>query len=100
MLEKDVKKSLKEYLTKIGAYQFWPVPTGFGATTVDCLFCYQGRFYAVECKRPGVNKTTPAQETVLNKVADAGGDWALENDPKLPNVRGMLRRLGYTFLSD
>ena len=90
MLERDVKKSLKEYLTKIGAYQFWPVPTGFGATTVDVLFCYSGKFYAIECKRPGVHKPTGAQKLVLDKVSQSGGWSWVENDPKLTLTRNML----------
>ncbi len=90
MIERDVKKSLREYLTKIGAYQYWPVPMGYGAKTVDCLFCYKGVFYAVECKRPEINKATPAQAQVLFEVGEAGGGWCVENNPALTAVRAML----------
>jgi hypothetical protein len=90
MLERDVKKSLKEYLKKLGAKQFWPVPTGFGATTVDCLFCYEGRMFAVETKRPGVDKATPMQERELQEWANAGALVCLENDPELPKVRALI----------
>ncbi len=91
MIERDVKKSLREYLTKIRAYQFWPVPMGFGATTVDCLFCYKGLFYAVECKRPGVSKATPAQAQVMREIGDAEGVCCVENNPALPAVRAMIK---------
>ena len=90
MIERDVKKSLREYLTKLGAYQYWPVPMGYGAKTVDVFFCYQGKFYAVECKRPGVNKATPLQDQVLKEVAAAGGGHCVENDVALSTVRAML----------
>lgn len=90
MIERDVKKSLKEYLTKIGAYQFWPVPTGFGATTVDVLFCYRGKFYGVETKRPGKRAATIRQALVMSDIAESGGQTCVEDDPKLPNVKAML----------
>lgn len=91
MLERDVKKSLKEFLTKIGAYQYWPVPTGYGAATIDCFFCYKGDFYAVETKRPGVKDATAAQKEVLRQVAAVQGGSCVENDPALPAVRQMIR---------
>ena len=90
MIEKHVKKSLKEYLTKIGAYQYWPVPTGYGASTIDCFFCYEGLFFAVETKRPGIDKATPSQTEVLRQVAKAGGGVCVENDPALPAVKRMI----------
>lgn len=93
MKEYDVKKSLREYLTKLGAYQYWPVPMGYGKKTVDVFFCYQGRFYAVECKRPGIDEATPLQEQVLKEVAAAGGGRCVENDVALPAVIAMLVRL-------
>lgn len=92
MLEKAVKKSLKEFLTKIGAYQYWPVPMGMGAATIDCFFCYRGMFFAVETKRPGVYKATPRQQLILVDVAASQGGTCVENDPALPAVKAMLNR--------
>ncbi len=90
MIERDVKRELRALLDAIGAYQYWPVPMGLGAATVDVLFCYRGRFYAVETKRPGVNKSTPRQASVLREVAAAGGGIAVENSVGLETVRKML----------
>ena len=90
MIERDVKRKLRELLDEIGAYQYWPVPMGLGAATVDVLFCYRGWFYAVETKRPGVNKSTPRQASVLREVAAAGGGIAVENSVGLETVRKML----------
>lgn len=90
MLEKDVKKALKAYLTWIGAYQYWPVPTGFGAASIDCFFCYQGKFFAVETKRPGVNFATARQQVVLADIAASEGNVCIENDPTLPSVKAMI----------
>lgn len=90
MIERDVKKALKAFLTEIGAYQYWPVPMGMGAAAIDCFFCYRGRFYGVETKRPGVAKATLRQNTVLEQIAACGGGVCVENDPNLPNVRALL----------
>lgn len=71
--EGDVKRQVKAYLKSIGAYQFWPVQTGMGAATVDCLACVNGRFFAIEVKRKGVVQATPRQNFVIKAVSDAKG---------------------------
>lgn len=71
--ESHVKKEIKEYLASIGAYQFWPVQTGFGASTVDCLACINGCFFAIEVKRPGTMQATPRQNLTIRQVTAAKG---------------------------
>lgn len=88
--EKDVKKALKEYLKSIGAYQYWPVPMGYGSTSVDVFFCYKGLFFAVETKRSDVSTPTDRQGQVLRDVAAASGGQCLENDPSLHTVVAMI----------
>ena len=88
--ERDVKNELRKFLAKIGAYQYWPVPRGFGAATVDVLFCYQGKFYAVETKRPGKNEATARQYCVMDEIYKAGGSTVVENSLELCSVKGML----------
>ena len=90
--ERDVKNALRKYLSEIRAYQYWPVPTGYGATTIDVLICYQGRFYGVETKRPGVKKPTARQHSVLDHIATAGGGICVENSIGLETVKAMLNR--------
>jgi len=90
MLEKDVKKALRTYLDKLGAYQYWPVPMGYGAKTVDVLVCYKGKFYAIETKRPRINKPTDAQNIVFSKIQNAGGAVILENSVFLETTRAVL----------
>ncbi len=53
-------------------YAFWPVQTGRGARTLDCLFCVDGRFFAVETKRPGAN-LTDIQKDTRDDICFAGG---------------------------
>lgn len=76
--EGEVKRDIKKFLKEIGAYAFWPVQTGMGAATIDCLVCYEGRFYGIEAKRPNIKgiasgKLTKRQEKILNEIAYAGG---------------------------
>lgn len=70
--EGRVKQKLKTWLTCAGVYQFWPVQTGLGAATVDCLCCFNGQFVAIETKREGVEKLTKRQELVMKQMRQAG----------------------------
>ena|SRR6516225_8801885 len=70
--EGKVKNEVKKQLKALNAYQFWPVQTGMGATTVDCLACLAGLFIAIETKAPG-KKPTPLQRLTLDKIVAAGG---------------------------
>lgn len=70
--EGRVKNEVKKQLKALGAYQFWPVQTGMGAKTVDCLACLQGQFVAIETKAPG-RKPTPLQLVTLSCIAVARG---------------------------
>lgn len=91
MKEAAVKKELKAYLKSIGAYQYWPVPFGVGATTLDVLVCYRGMYFGIECKRPGVEEATTRQKCVMREIARAGGGVWLENDPDLKTTRERIR---------
>jgi len=76
--EAKVKTKLKRYFAeerKNGheLYFYWPVPTGFGETTLDCLCCYDGKFIGIECKREGIRKPTPRQAAVMARIRAAGG---------------------------
>lgn len=92
MKESDVKKALRKYLTEIGAYQYWPVPMGYGAATVDVLVCYRGQFYGIETKRPGA-KATVRQACVMRRIAEASGGVCVEDSVGLGMVKAMLHAL-------
>lgn len=89
LLEAKVKKALKAVLKGWGCYQFWPVQSGIGAHTVDCLACIPikvtkemvgttlGVFAAIETKRTKIDEPTGAQGEVLRQVRAAGGGAAL-----------------------
>jgi hypothetical protein len=69
--EGKVKKMVKEWLDEIGAYYFWPVQTGYGARTLDCLVCYKGKFFGIETKAKG-KKPTKFQQLTINEMEAAG----------------------------
>lgn len=69
--EARVKDLVKATLKEFDCYQFWPVQSGYGSATVDCLGSAYGLFFAIETKAPG-KKPTPRQELVLGQVHDTG----------------------------
>ena len=71
--EGTVKKEIKDGLKALGAYQFWPVQTGFGKRGIDCYACYKGRMIAIEAKRAEGGKLSAIQGACLDELAGAGG---------------------------
>ena len=56
--EGRVKNKLRRLLgAYTGMYTYWPVPFGYGRTTLDVLGCYRGRFFSVETKAEGKKPT-------------------------------------------
>ena len=66
------KAKVRKYLTEIGAYHFWPVPSGYGQPGIDCYACILGTFWAIEVKIPKKFPTARQTQT-LNAVFDAKG---------------------------
>ncbi len=82
--EGKVKDEIKSWLDEIGAYHFWPVQTGIGADTVDCLACINGRFVAIEVKAPGRPlAVTARQRRRLQQVIKAQGVAVVTNSLQL-----------------
>lgn len=70
--EGKIKDKVKVLLTEHGAYQYWPVPMGYGKRTLDCLVCYRGRFLAIETKGAGKDLTA-FQKITRNEINAARG---------------------------
>lgn len=78
--ENAVKDKIRLDLKARGAYVFSPVQTGLGASTVDLLCCYRGRFLGLEVKAEHVAaKPTPRQLLTMQVIASAGGVAACVN---------------------
>lgn len=62
---------MKLELQRSRTYSFWPVQTGMGARTLDCLGSSRGRAFAIETKAPG-QKLTEQQEWIKQRMELAG----------------------------
>jgi Holliday junction resolvase len=91
--ESKVKKKVVEQLKKLGAYYFYPVTGGFGASGVpDIVGCYKGKFFAIECKA-GKNKPTPLQQKNIDTIAAQGGAVWVVNEDNMEGVTAWLTTL-------
>ena len=78
--EVKVKKKLVAQLKALGAYYFYPVTGGYGASGVpDVICCYKGGFFGFECKA-GPNKPTKLQEINIEAIRKAGGTAIIVNE--------------------
>tara|TARA_R110000868_G_scaffold300692_1_gene561138 strand:+ start:2483 stop:2791 length:309 start_codon:yes stop_codon:yes gene_type:complete len=78
--EKKVKIKLVAQLKALGAYYFYPVTGGYGASGVpDVICCYKGRFFGFECKA-GNNKPTTLQDINIEAIRKAGGYALVVNE--------------------
>ena len=91
--EKRVKKAVQKQLDLLGAYYFFPATGGFGRSGVpDIIGCYQGAFFAIECKA-GKNTPTALQERNMKKIRDNGGIAIVVNEENLKIVQDVLSQL-------
>ena len=75
--EGRTKAALKKQLAKLGHWQWWPVPSGYGKQGVDCVSCYRGHLYLIECKREGVTEPTPRQAATMREARKYGASTYL-----------------------
>lgn len=91
--EAKVKKVVVKQLKDLGAYYFYPVTSGYGASGVpDIVGCYQGAFFGIECKA-GKNKPTPLQKKNLEAIAESGGISLVVNEDNMNLVSDTLTTL-------
>lgn len=73
--EGKVKAAVKKLLARKEQWGYiwtdWPVPSGFGKSTLDCMGCYHSLCFAVETKAPG-KKPTPRQLATIDEMQRAG----------------------------
>ena len=88
--EAKVKKKVVTVLKGLGAYYFYPVTGGYGASGVpDIVGCYRGAFFGIECKA-GKNKPTPLQDKNLKRIAETGGISLVINEDNIGDVSAAL----------
>ena len=80
-------------LKALGAYYFYPVTGGYGASGVpDIVGCFKGKFFAIECKA-GKNKPTPLQQKNIDTIAAQGGAVWVVNEDNMDGVTAWLTTL-------
>jgi Holliday junction resolvase len=88
--EAKVKKIVTGQLKELGAYYFYPVTGGFGRSGVpDIVGCFNGLFFAIECKA-GNNKPTPLQQKNMDEIVQAGGLTWVVNEENMHLVKTRL----------
>jgi hypothetical protein len=91
--EAKVKVKVKRLLKEFEAYQFWPVQTGFGSKTLDCLVCYCGKFIAIETKALG-KTPTPLQHSTMHDIGATGGIvLVIDSDAGVEQLRKLLEKV-------
>jgi len=94
--EGKVKAKVRKLLAGYqGMYTYWPVPTGFGKTTLDVLGCYRGQFFTIETKAEGKKPTQRQMEEINNIEFAMGKSFVIagEDSPVLENLRTWLNLL-------
>ena len=67
--EGRVKARVKALLARFATlYSYWPVPTGYGASGLDCYIAYNGRMVVVETKAPLKRKTPPTKKLTPSEL--------------------------------
>ena len=88
--EVKVKRKVVAQLKELGAYYFYPVTGGYGASGVpDIVGCYHGKFFGIECKA-GKNKPTPLQQKNLDGIKAMGGIALVINEDNIHQVKEAL----------
>jgi hypothetical protein len=93
--ERKVKAKVKKVLAKYPeSYSYWPVPAGYGASTLDCLVCHYGWWIAIETKAPG-KKPTPRQHQTIGEIERANGiTFVIDGRPEqLAELEDILERI-------
>ena len=72
--EADITRQIRQYLDMQGIFHWkqWQGPMSQPKGVSDIIGIYNGRFLAIEIKKPG-GKLTPMQAAFIMKVIAAGG---------------------------
>jgi hypothetical protein len=92
--EGHVKAKLRRILSDYteGMYTYWPVPSGFGKTSLDVIGCYRGLFFSVETKADK-KKPTLRQTTELQNIGKAMGQTFVMSGVGDPRFNDLIQWL-------
>jgi len=91
--EKKVKQKVVKILEDAGAYYFYPVSGGYGASGVpDVVACFKSKFIGIECKA-GTNVPTALQLKNLEKITKSGGYSLVINEDNTEDLSDCIKRI-------
>lgn len=91
--EKKVKQKVVKILEDAGAYYFYPVSGGYGASGVpDVVACFKSKFIGIECKA-GTNVPTALQLKNLEKITKSGGYSLVINEDNIEDLNDCIKRI-------
>jgi len=92
--EGKVKEKAKRILDKIGAYYFMPSTGGYGRSGIpDIVGCFNGVFFAVECKANG-GRPTALQLREIDRINVAGGFAIVVDEDNVTLLESLSKLLG------
>jgi Holliday junction resolvase len=86
-----IQKEIEEYLDNKRIFHFRPGADSTKAGLPDIVACYQGRFIALELKRPKTGSAQGHQKIVSREIAKNGGITAFPRS--LDEVEIILREV-------
>ena len=97
--EAKVKAKVKQVLKRYNCWTDWPVPAGYGKSTLDCIGCAGSYFFAIETKKPG-GALTALQQVTMGAMHLAGAtvfviDTTDENAPCFKALKDFLSTYAY-----
>lgn len=81
-------------------YQFWPVPSGFGASGLDCYVCYYSVSITIETKAPGKQPTPRQRLTIASIKAARGLVFVIEDENGCEQLRAALQLIRFSHAND
>lgn len=84
--EAKVKVRVKAVLNEHAAYHHWPVQSGYGAPTLDCVGCHRAMFFAIETKAPG-ERLSPRQELTKASMETSGAKVFVIGEEFVPGTK-------------
>ena len=91
--EKKVKQKVVKILEEAGAYYFYPVTGGYGASGVpDVVACFKSKFIGIECKA-GTNVPTALQLKNLASITKCGGYSLVINESNIDDLSACIARI-------
>lgn len=67
-----------------------PVPSGYGKSGLDYTICINGRFVAIETKRPGEWLTPRQRQTVIRILTAGGKVFVISGEEGLASFRSWI----------